>query len=388
MLRLSSYLLAVLAGSLIAATAASADEEKWTVSEVAGVAQVAAPMAAAHALHTGDALQPGATLTTGADGKVAFTDGKTVVTMAANSRLTMPTDTSDVMTRFSQDLGSVFFKVEKRPMQHFEVKTLLVAAVVKGTQFTVTASATEHAVDVTEGLVEVVAMNGGQKEMVPAGRSAHVRADAPTKLQLAGDPPGTGKVTRAIGVEPVDYASVTNGLVTATTPAVTTISEGGSNGSNETQSAATGAVALLDGATSAVGGVVADVGSGVGNAGNGGGVGLGVDAGAGAGGGSGVGVGVEVGAGAGAGGAGAGASVGVGSGSTGVGVGVGIGVGLTGGTAPGASGGSGGTGGIGIGIGVGTGGSGGNGGIGIGVGVGVGSGNSGGGKSSGSGGGG
>ncbi|MBI1212109.1 MAG: hypothetical protein GC190_11645 [Alphaproteobacteria bacterium] len=355
MLRLSSYLSLACAVLLASTVAARAEDEKWTVSEVAGATSVVSPLAPTHAVSKGEELQPGATLTTGAGGKVVLTDGKTVVTMSPNSRLTMPADPSDAMTRFAEDLGSVFFKVEKRPMQHFEVQTPMIAAIVKGTQFTVTAGSTEHAVDVTEGLVEVVAMHGGQKELVPAGRSAKVRSDAPTKLNLAGDPPGTGKVERAIGAGTIDYASVTDGLVTATT-ALTTVtssadgkSEGGSN--EEAASGATGGtVALIDGATSSAGGLVADVASSVGDASNGGSLGAGANTGAGAGSGSGVGVGVEVGASAGGAGAGAGVSVGVGAGSGGVGVG--IGVGITGGTAAGASGGSGGSGGIGLGVGL------------------------------------
>ena len=368
MLRLSSYLGLCLAVLLVTTRAASAEDVKWTVTEVAGAASVVAPMAASHAVKKGDTLAPGATLTTGADGKVVFGDGKTTVTVSANSRLTMPADSSDTMTRFAQDLGSVFFKVEKRPMQHFEVQTPLIAAVVKGTQFTVVAGAMEHVVDVTEGLVEVVAMTGGQKELVPAGKSARVRSDAPSKLKLAGDPKslGSGTITRAIGAEPIDYAMVTDGLVAAT-PAVTTLTrtEGGSSESDKGISAATDStVVAVDVGTSTTGGVVADVAVGLGDASSGGGVAVGIDAGVDIGGGGGVGVGVDVGAGTGGSG-GAGVSVDVSAGSGGVGIGVGV----TGGTPPGQSGGSGG---IGIGVGV-TGGTppGQSGGSGISVGIGL-----------------
>ena len=361
---------------------AAAEDEKWTVSDVTGAANVVAPLAPAHAVHKGEMLAPGATLTTGADGKVVFGDGKTSVTMSANSRLTMPTNPSDLMTRFTQDLGSVFFKVEKRPMQHFEVQAPLVAAVVKGTQFTVTVGATEQSVSVSEGLVEVVAMQGGQKEMVPAGRSAAVRSDAPKDLKLAADTggaSGNGKITRAIGAEPINYAAVTDGLVTAT-PAVLTASdsgngksEGGSNGKNEgSDSAAAGStLAAVDVTTGTSGGVVADVGVGLGDGSNGGAVDVGVDTGSG----GGLGVGVDVGAGASGSGGGVSTGVGVGIGGEAAGgIDVGIGVG-SGGTTPGSGSGSGGTGGIGVGVGVG----------GIGIGVGIGAGNSGNGSGNGNG---
>jgi hypothetical protein len=374
MLRLSSYLALAFAVCLFSTRAALAEDETWTVTEVMGAASVVSPMVAGHAVKKGEMLAPGATLTTGADGKVVFGDGKTQVTVNSNSRLTMPADPSDTMTRFAQDLGSVFFKVEKRPMQHFEVQTPLIAAVVKGTQFTVTAGAMEHAVDVTEGLVEVVAMTGGQKELVPAGKSARVRSDAPAKLKLAGDPQslGGGAITRAIGAEPIDYAVVTDGLVAATPVVVSTLTrtEGGSSESDKEVSAtAGGTVAAVEVGTGAVGGVVADVDVGLGDAAGGGGVSVGADAGAGSGGGGGVGAGVDLGAGTGGGGTGVSVDVGAGSG------GVGIGGGVTGGTPSGSSGGSGGSsggsGGIGIGVGAGTGGSGGTGGIGIGVGGGT-----------------
>jgi len=378
MVRLTSYLVLCLAALFATATPAVAEDEKWTVAEVTGAATVLSPMAATHALQKGEALQPGATISTGADGKVVFGDGKTTITVSVNSRITLPSNPSDTMTRFMQDLGSVFFKVEKRPAQHFEVQAPLVAAVVKGTQFTVTIAATEQSVSVNEGLVEVVAMQGGQKEMVPAGRSARVLANKPTHLKTAGlgnAPSGSGKITRAIGDEPLDYAVVTDGLVrpvsapvTVAMNAVDASNEGGSSGSETSGSAAGGAVAGAEAGTSAAGGVVADVGVGLSDAGGVGGVSVGVDAGAGAGGGSGVGVGVDVGAGTG--GAGAGVSVGVDTGSNGVGVG--IGVGLTGATPPGQGGTPPGQTNTGVSVGVTVGNGNGNG---IGIGIGVGNGN-------------
>ena len=382
MAKLSSYLALCFAAFLATATPAVAGDENWTVSDVTGSATVLAPMTAAHAIQKGDALPPGAMVTTGADGKVVFSDGKTAITVSANSRLTMPANSSGTMTRFMQDLGSVFFKVEKRPTQHFEVQAPLVAAVVKGTQFTVTVGAVEQSVVVSEGLVEVVATRGGQKEMVPAGRSARVLAEAPSRLKLANEPAGEGKgkISRAIGAEPLDYALVTDGLVRPAPSALVVNSgngtEGGSSGSQENNAPDGGStVAVVEGGTSTVGGVVADVAAGVGDAAGVGSVGVGVDAGAGAGSGGSVGVGLDVGAGAGTGGAGV--SAGVDAGSNGVGVG--IGVGLTGGTPPGQSNNNGNGNGIGISIGVGNG---------NGIGIGIGGGNAGGngnGKSNGNG---
>ena len=358
---------------LVSPGAATASDEKWTVSEVAGVSTVVSPLAASQKVAKGEVLAPGATLTTGADGKIVFGDGKTVVTVNANSRLIMPADPSDLMTRFVQDLGSVFFKVEKRPAAHFEVQTPLIAAVVKGTQFTVTAGVTEHSVEVSEGLVEVVAITGGQKEFVAAGHAAHVRSDAPAKLKVAGDPirlaSADATITRAIGVNPIDYSIVTGGLVTVVPPttisSTTAMNDGGSRATNEASDAATGgSVVAVGGGTGTAGGVVANVDVGLGDASGGGGVGAGADAGAGAGGSGGVGVGVDVGAGTGGdtgvtvgagvdlGGSSSGVGVGIGVGGTPPGQGAGVGIGV-GGTPPGHGGTPPGQGGTGVGIGVG-----------------------------------
>jgi hypothetical protein len=239
-MRLISFITLALAAVLASTTTASASA-RWTVSEITGIVSVTSPMAAPHKVVKGETLSPGATVTTGADGHVVFGDGKSEVKLSANSRLTMPADASDLMTRFTQDLGSALFIVEKRPMQHFEVQTRMIAAVVKGTQFTVSADADVDTVSVREGLVEVVAMSGGQKELVPAGQSARVLHNAPTKLntaQLRSDETRSGAITHAIGAEPLNYVEVTGGLVSGPALPTTMASNGHANSSNNNEAGA------------------------------------------------------------------------------------------------------------------------------------------------------
>jgi hypothetical protein len=243
------------------------------------------------------------------------------------------------MTRFMQDLGSVLFVVEKQPAAHFEVQTPLIAAVVKGTQFTVDAGMDMHSVAVSEGLVEVVAMTSGRKEMVPAGRSAQVHRTAPAKLNLGDDRQrragADAKITRDIGVTPIDYAVVTEGLVTAApTPALTTASsEGGSRATDETGGAsAKTKVAAVDIGIGTAGGALADVDVGLGDASGGSGLAPGLDAGVDPGGSGGVGAGLDLGQGTGVGSV-TGIGIELGAGGTGTGVGSGVG-----GTLPGQGG--------------------------------------------------
>jgi ferric-dicitrate binding protein FerR (iron transport regulator) len=75
------------------------------------------------------------------------------------------------MTRLVQWLGEAFFEVGHRSTPHFEVDTPYLAAIVKGTAFTVEVTHDDSAVAVSEGVVAVVT-RGGASTDVRAGMVA------------------------------------------------------------------------------------------------------------------------------------------------------------------------------------------------------------------------
>jgi len=76
--------------------------------------------------------------------------------------------------------------VEKRNVKHFEVETPYLAAVVKGTQFSVTVSATGTRVDVRRGQVEVSDFKSGQIAQVMPGQIVTSFTHGKSGLSLTG----------------------------------------------------------------------------------------------------------------------------------------------------------------------------------------------------------
>src|SRR5215472_1895564 len=89
-------------------------------------------------------------------------------------------------TTILQQAGSILLEVEKRDVQHFEVETPYLAAVVKGTQFIVTVGATSTSVEVRRGQVEVSDFKSGQIAQVLPGQVATSFEHGKGGLSLSG----------------------------------------------------------------------------------------------------------------------------------------------------------------------------------------------------------
>jgi ferric-dicitrate binding protein FerR (iron transport regulator) len=71
----------------------------------------------------------------------------------------------------------MFFEVDKRPGQDFQVDTPYLAAIVKGTSFSVSFVQEQSRVDVAEGSVGVSSNATGQAVVIGPGQFARVTAD-------------------------------------------------------------------------------------------------------------------------------------------------------------------------------------------------------------------
>jgi hypothetical protein len=175
--------------------------------------RVAAPGAEASAGHLNQLVPIGSSITTAAGGRAKLDNGAQQVVVGPNSRMTMAPPAAGGMDRVVQSLGSALFKVDKKQKPHFRVETPLLAAVVKGTTFTVVVAPQSDSVNVAEGLVEVRANGNGATQDVPGGSSAMVVRDAPGAVQVTSLANSAGPAPPAVAAPSLDYSTLSNGLV-------------------------------------------------------------------------------------------------------------------------------------------------------------------------------
>ena len=234
----------IVVGAFFMSLAANATE--WSVVETSGTVRSQNAMASAQLISTGQTFGAGSILSTGFDGRVVLANGSQQIIVGPNSRMSLPVREENGKTRILQELGTLLFKVDKRERKHFRVETPVIAAVVKGTTFTVTAGADAHAVHVAEGAVEVSTRNANARELVTAGRTVRVMRNNPSVIHavnhasLEGEPKAKrvlentsdegvskaaveGKVSKdrlivpaTIGAEPLDTVALTDRLVEGT----------------------------------------------------------------------------------------------------------------------------------------------------------------------------
>ena len=180
----------ILATALIlggVATAFAADDGVWSVSKSSGEVWVTTTGTAQVALTQEETLRPGDMIRTGHNGRVLLVRGEETILIAPNSVIGLPTEKSDgLATTILQQAGSILLEVEKKNVKHFEVETPYLAAVVKGTQFSVTVNANSTSVSVTRGQVEVSDFKSGQIAQVMPGQVATTFPHGKSGLSLSG----------------------------------------------------------------------------------------------------------------------------------------------------------------------------------------------------------
>jgi hypothetical protein len=172
---------------MFAGAAQAADDRPWTVSKSSGEVWTVTAGAQPVSLSQEADLKPGDTIRTGRNGRVLLVRGEESILIAPNSAIGIPQRAADGMsTTIVQQAGSILLEVEKRNVQHFEVETPYLAAVVKGTQFRVSVGATGTSVNVLRGQVQVADFKSGQIAQVKPGQSATSFAQGKIGLALTG----------------------------------------------------------------------------------------------------------------------------------------------------------------------------------------------------------
>src|SRR5262245_34669438 len=162
--------------------------DSWRISKSSGDVSVSTAGMQLVALTNGMTLQAGDAIRTGQNGRVLLTRGNETILISANSAVSIPKkDSKDgLSTTILQQAGSILLEVEKRGVNHFEVETPHLSAVVKGTRFHVTINANDTRVGVFRGQVEVTDFRSGQHTLVNAGQSASTSVQGPGGLSVSG----------------------------------------------------------------------------------------------------------------------------------------------------------------------------------------------------------
>jgi hypothetical protein len=170
-----------------ASAASAADDGVWSVSKSSGEVWLATRDAQQVSLKQEETLKPGDTIRTGRNGRVLLVRGEETILISPNSVVGVPAEKKEgLSTTIVQQAGSILLEVEKRNVKHFEVETPYLAAVVKGTHFSVTVSAGSTKVGVLRGQVEVSDFRTGQIAQVMPGQVATAFEHGKPGLSLGG----------------------------------------------------------------------------------------------------------------------------------------------------------------------------------------------------------
>jgi hypothetical protein len=255
-----------------ASQAFALEDRAWSVESHAGTVWVHQASLQPVALNPNQNLRAGSTIETGDDGRVVIIRGDESIIISPRTSIALPEHTDTGMaTTILQSFGTILLQVEKRAKQHFEVETPFLAAVVKGTKFTVTVDPSGAAVHVVEGAVEVMDLDTGDVGMVRPGQTAHTPAAQGVGLSVAGPgavtpsraaaPARTNKpvpapqeqaaaapaapaapiILASVGSVSLDVGTTTNGLARAATVSNGQVSEPSSSADTSTSVAAVSA---------------------------------------------------------------------------------------------------------------------------------------------------
>lgn len=171
----------------MASSAFAAEDGVWSVSKATGEVWLATDGAQQVSLNQEETLKPGNTIRTGRNGRVLLVRGEETILISPNSIVGLPAEKKEgLSTTIIQQAGTILLEVEKRNVKHFEVETPYLAAVVKGTQFSVTVAAGSTKVGVLRGQVEVSDFKTGQIAQVMPGQTAAAFEHGKPGLSLSG----------------------------------------------------------------------------------------------------------------------------------------------------------------------------------------------------------
>ncbi|MCJ8519051.1 hypothetical protein ABID21_001963 [Pseudorhizobium tarimense] len=180
------HLLRVVALFVLFSCPALAGAQDWTVTRATKQVSYTVDKTTWHAVEAGSIIPNQAWISTGPRGRATLSRGTESITLQPNTLGAVIT-TQGLFSRKTdvvQQKGQIALNIEKRSRPHTFVHTPYLAAVVKGTTFTVTVTNRDASVSVEEGLVQVSSFTGGQSTNVGPGQQ--VTVDQAQEMSVAG----------------------------------------------------------------------------------------------------------------------------------------------------------------------------------------------------------
>ncbi|EAV43750.1 hypothetical protein SIAM614_11518 [Stappia aggregata IAM 12614] len=182
---LLTLLLVPLSGGLSKAIAAD-----WLITRLSGTVYLVAPGIEAHRARKGMALHKGYTIATRKGARVVLQRDNGSITVGPNTEFALSQyQSNDTQTTLLQRKGTIEVDVAKRGRPFFKVETPYLAAVVKGTRFSVSVRNKESQVSVRRGVVGVQDLASGQRSDVQSGQSVRSAPDKYAGLKSVGKTP-------------------------------------------------------------------------------------------------------------------------------------------------------------------------------------------------------
>ena len=125
-------------------------------------------------LQRGDIVSDSSRIRSVEGSRVTFTRGAEAIELEGATEIRIFDQQGQRMTTIMQAYGTVTVEAERLQIQHFSVQTPFLAAIVKGTRFTVHSDDTQSSVGVSRGLVQVQDYTHGVATDIAPGQTAVV----------------------------------------------------------------------------------------------------------------------------------------------------------------------------------------------------------------------
>jgi hypothetical protein len=266
--------LLLLATLAVVTAASAANADTWTAARLRGIVLQFVD-GAWQPVHRNDAVPDETVIRTMASGHVDFTRGAETVSVGPTTQIQI-FDKGGVkpFTTVNEAFGTVTIDAEVENVQHFAVETPYLAAVVKGTKFTVTSGKDGSSVEVLRGHVEVDDKANKTHTLISVGQSAAVGdgTTSSSNMSISGKgvlPPVLDAAGNVVG----GVKGLAKGLVNGVGNGLKGLTGlGGDSGNGKDQGSGNdgngggnnGVGGIVGGVVGGVGGIVGGVGDGVG----------------------------------------------------------------------------------------------------------------------------